>query len=62
MSTAVPDAGHAARLPITQREWAERLRSRLSNPSMLDLLTSRPPHRVTLSIYGATEESYDGLT
>jgi uncharacterized Fe-S cluster-containing radical SAM superfamily protein len=36
--------------------------SRLSNPAILDLLTSRPPHRVTLSVYGATEESYDGLT
>jgi uncharacterized Fe-S cluster-containing radical SAM superfamily protein len=36
--------------------------SRLSSPAMLELLTSRPPHRVTLSVYGATEESYDGLT
>jgi uncharacterized Fe-S cluster-containing radical SAM superfamily protein len=36
--------------------------SRLSNPAILDLLTSRPPHRVTLSVYGATEASYDGLT
>lgn len=36
--------------------------SRLWNPLMLDLLTSRPPHRMTLSIYGATEDSYDGLT
>jgi uncharacterized Fe-S cluster-containing radical SAM superfamily protein len=36
--------------------------SRLSNPAILGLLTSRPPHRVTLSVYGATEESYDGLT
>lgn len=36
--------------------------SRLSNPKILGLLTSRPPHRVTLSVYGATEESYDGLT
>lgn len=36
--------------------------SRLHNPAILDLLTSRPPHRVTLSVYGATEESYDGLT
>lgn len=36
--------------------------SRLSNPTILDLLISRPPHRVTLSIYGATETSYDGLT
>jgi|GEM_PF-570618 len=36
--------------------------SRLANPTILDLLTTRAPHRVTLSIYGATEESYDGLT
>ncbi len=36
--------------------------SRLSNPLILDLLTSRPPHCVTLSVYGATEASYDGLT
>jgi len=36
--------------------------SRLSNPLILDLLMSRPPHRVTLSVYGATEGSYDGLT
>jgi MoaA/NifB/PqqE/SkfB family radical SAM enzyme len=36
--------------------------SRLSSPAILELLTSRPPHRVTLSIYGATEASYDGLT
>ncbi|MEV6987281.1 radical SAM protein [Sphaerisporangium sp. NPDC051017] len=36
--------------------------SRLSSPKMLDLLTSRRPHRITLSVYGATAESYDGLT
>lgn len=36
--------------------------SRLSHPKILDLLTSRPPHRVTLSVYGATEATYDGLT
>jgi uncharacterized Fe-S cluster-containing radical SAM superfamily protein len=36
--------------------------SRLSNPAILELLASRPPHRVTLSVYGATEASYDGLT
>jgi uncharacterized Fe-S cluster-containing radical SAM superfamily protein len=36
--------------------------SRLSNPAILGLLTSRPPHRVTLSVYGATEVTYDGLT
>lgn len=36
--------------------------SRLSNSVMLDLLTARRPHRITLSVYGATEGSYDGLT
>ncbi|MBA9001576.1 radical SAM protein [Thermomonospora cellulosilytica] len=36
--------------------------SRLSNPKILDLLTSRPPYRITLSVYGATADSYDGLT
>ena len=36
--------------------------SRLANPVILELLTSRRPHRVTLSVYGATEAAYDGLT
>ncbi|MBT2211543.1 radical SAM protein [Actinomadura sp. NEAU-AAG7] len=36
--------------------------SRLFLPKVLDLLTERRPDRVTLSVYGATEESYDGLT
>jgi MoaA/NifB/PqqE/SkfB family radical SAM enzyme len=36
--------------------------SRLFLPKILDLLTSRPPDRITLSVYGATEASYDGLT
>lgn len=36
--------------------------SRLWQPRMLDLLTSRRPHRITLSVYGATADSYDGLT
>ncbi|MBV9161588.1 MAG: hypothetical protein JO309_05610 [Pseudonocardiales bacterium] len=36
--------------------------SRLSNPLMLDVLTAHRPHRITLSVYGATEESYDALT
>jgi MoaA/NifB/PqqE/SkfB family radical SAM enzyme len=36
--------------------------SRLSNPKILDLLTHRRPHRITLSVYGASAESYDGLT
>jgi MoaA/NifB/PqqE/SkfB family radical SAM enzyme len=36
--------------------------SRLFSPKVLDLLTSRRPHRITLSVYGATEDSYDGLT
>jgi uncharacterized Fe-S cluster-containing radical SAM superfamily protein len=36
--------------------------SRLSNPKILDLLTSRRPYRITLSVYGVSAESYDGLT
>jgi organic radical activating enzyme len=36
--------------------------SRLNNPEILELLTTRRPYRLTLSLYGATEESYDGLT
>jgi MoaA/NifB/PqqE/SkfB family radical SAM enzyme len=36
--------------------------SRLFHPKILDLLTARRPHRITLSVYGATEASYDGLT
>jgi MoaA/NifB/PqqE/SkfB family radical SAM enzyme len=36
--------------------------SRLANPRILDLLVTRRPYRLTLSVYGATAESYDGLT
>ncbi|GLZ09668.1 hypothetical protein Acsp03_71340 [Actinomadura sp. NBRC 104412] len=36
--------------------------SRLANPKILDLLSSHRPHEITISVYGATEESYDGLT
>jgi MoaA/NifB/PqqE/SkfB family radical SAM enzyme len=36
--------------------------SRLDRPKTLDLLTARRPYRLTLSLYGATEESYDGMT
>lgn len=36
--------------------------SRLHRPQLLELLTTRRPYRVTVSIYGATPESYDGLT
>jgi MoaA/NifB/PqqE/SkfB family radical SAM enzyme len=36
--------------------------STLYQPKVLDLLTKRPPYRVTLSIYGGTEESYDAMT
>jgi MoaA/NifB/PqqE/SkfB family radical SAM enzyme len=36
--------------------------SRLSNRNILDLLTACRPYRITLSVYGATSESYDGLT
>ena len=36
--------------------------ARLDQPRTLDLLTKRRPYRLTLSLYGATEESYDGMT
>jgi MoaA/NifB/PqqE/SkfB family radical SAM enzyme len=36
--------------------------SRLDQPRTLDLLTARRPYRLTLSLYGATEESYDAMT
>jgi molybdenum cofactor biosynthesis enzyme MoaA len=36
--------------------------SRLHQPRMIELLTAYRPYRVTLSLYGATEESYDAMT
>ncbi|WP_455354398.1 radical SAM protein [Streptomyces sp. SYSU K217416] len=36
--------------------------SRLHSPLILKLLTERRPYRLTLSVYGATEETYDELT
>ena len=36
--------------------------SRLSNRKILQMLTSRRPYRLTLSVYGATVASYNGLT
>ncbi|MGH3800379.1 MAG: radical SAM protein [Pseudonocardiaceae bacterium] len=36
--------------------------SRLANRRTLGLLTTRPANLVTVSIYGASAESYDGLT
>jgi len=36
--------------------------SRLDQPRTLDLLTTRRPYQLALSLYGATEESYDGMT
>lgn len=36
--------------------------SRLHNPAILDLLTTLPPYRLTISVYGATAASYDSLT
>jgi MoaA/NifB/PqqE/SkfB family radical SAM enzyme len=36
--------------------------SRLSNARILDLLTTRRPYRLTLSVYGATPDGYDRLT
>lgn len=36
--------------------------SRLAAKPLLDLFGGRRPYRLTVSVYGATEESYDGLT
>jgi MoaA/NifB/PqqE/SkfB family radical SAM enzyme len=36
--------------------------SRLDQPRTLDLLTKRRPYQLALSLYGATEDSYDGMT
>ncbi|WKK26584.1 radical SAM protein [Streptomyces olivoreticuli] len=36
--------------------------STLFRPRMLDLLTARRPYRITMSIYGATEATFDGFT
>ncbi|MFC4859467.1 radical SAM protein [Actinophytocola glycyrrhizae] len=36
--------------------------SRLHNPMILELLTTLRPYRLTISVYGATADSYDGLT
>src|SRR5712691_8387076 len=36
--------------------------SRLWNPDLLDLFTTLPPYRLVISLYGATEAAYDGLT
>jgi MoaA/NifB/PqqE/SkfB family radical SAM enzyme len=36
--------------------------SRLASSKILDLLTACPPYDITISVYGATEASYDALT
>jgi MoaA/NifB/PqqE/SkfB family radical SAM enzyme len=36
--------------------------SQLAKPKILDLLTARRPYRMSLSVYGATAETYDALT
>jgi MoaA/NifB/PqqE/SkfB family radical SAM enzyme len=36
--------------------------SRLHRPETIDLLSRLRPHKVTVSLYGATAESFDGLT
>ncbi|GIE86777.1 radical SAM protein [Actinoplanes regularis] len=36
--------------------------SRLARPELIDLFTNRPPHKITVSIYGATPESTEALT
>jgi MoaA/NifB/PqqE/SkfB family radical SAM enzyme len=36
--------------------------SQLSKPRILDCFDAHPPYRLTLSVYGATRDSYEGLT
>jgi MoaA/NifB/PqqE/SkfB family radical SAM enzyme len=36
--------------------------SRLANPQILNLLTTLRPYRIVVSVYGATEASYESLT
>lgn len=36
--------------------------SRLHQPAVVEFLASMPPHKVKVSLYGATEESFDSLT
>lgn len=36
--------------------------SQLRKAKILETLTERPPHHLSLSVYGATEETYDGFT
>ncbi|GIG59696.1 hypothetical protein Lfu02_40680 [Longispora fulva] len=36
--------------------------SRLSSPKILELLTTMRPYRITVSVYGATEATYDAVT
>jgi len=36
--------------------------SQLAKPLFIDLFTRMRPYRITLSVYGATEETYDGFT
>ncbi|MGW1489762.1 radical SAM protein [Streptomyces sp. NPDC002402] len=36
--------------------------SQLAKPMILDVLTKLRPYRITLSVYGATAETYDGFT
>ncbi len=36
--------------------------SRLDQPRTLEVLTARRPYQLALSLYGATEESYEGMT
>jgi MoaA/NifB/PqqE/SkfB family radical SAM enzyme len=36
--------------------------SRLWHPNLLGLFTDLPPYRLVISLYGATEAAYDGLT
>ena len=36
--------------------------SRLASPKILDLLCASRPYRLTVSVYGASEQTYDAVT
>ncbi|MGR8010321.1 radical SAM protein [Streptomyces hypolithicus] len=58
------DFGHAYRQAYGMGMMIEILTngSRLHRPETIDLLSSMPPHKVTVSLYGASAESFDSLT
>lgn len=58
------DFGHAYRQAHSMGMMIEILTngSRLHRPETVELLSSLPPHKVTVSLYGASAESFDSLT